>query len=122
MKDIYQNNIFKFYSSENDRINVLLENFTFFHRPSTEEQIDPKYRPPVNAFHQFSNWLKENEAKSAIYLITGYRGAGKSSFVNYVIRNLNRPQKKKFFQRKRQYIPISINMGQENLKEIELCG
>lgn len=116
----YKNSIFESFSSENDRINVLLENFTFFHRPSTEEQIDPKYRPPVNAFHQFTNWLKENEAKSAIYLITGYRGAGKSSFVNYVIRNLNRPQKKKFFQRKRQYIPISINMGQENLKEIEL--
>ena len=113
-------NTFQSYASENDRINVLLENFTFFHRPSTEEQIDPKYRPPVNAFHQFTNWLKENEAKSAIYLITGYRGAGKSSFVNYVIRNLNRPKEKKFFQRKRQYIPISINMGQENLKEIEL--
>lgn len=97
-----KDNIFRSsFSSENDRINVLLENFTFFHRPSTEEQIDPKYRPPVNAFHQFTNWLKENEAKSAIYLITGYRGAGKSSFVNYVIRKLNHPDKKRFFQRKR---------------------
>ena len=116
----YKNSIFESFSSENDRINVLLENFTFFHRPSTEEQIDPKYRPPVNAFHQFTNWLKENEAKSAIYLITGYRGAGKSSFVNYVIRELNHLNKRKFFQRKKQYISISINVGQENLNEIEI--
>lgn len=115
-----EDNFFGSYFSENDRVNVLLENFTFFHRPSTEEQIDPKYDPPKNAFHQFTNWLKENEAKSAIYLITGYRGAGKSSFVNYVIRELNHLNKRKFFQRKKQYISISINVGQENLNEIEI--
>lgn len=115
-----EDNFFGSYFSENDRVNVLLENFTFFHRPSTEEQIDPKYDPPKNAFHQFTSWLKENEAKSAIYLITGYRGAGKSSFVNYVIRELNHLNKRKFFQRKKQYISISINVGQENLNEIEI--
>lgn len=115
-----EDNFFGSYFSENDRVNVLLENFTFFHRPSTEEQIDPKYDPPKNAFHQFTNWLKENEAKSAIYLITGYRGAGKSSSVNYVIRELNHLNKRKFFQRKKQYISISINVGQENLNEIEI--
>ena len=53
-------------------------------------------------------------------MITGYRGAGKSSFVNYVIRELNHLNKRKFFQRKKQYISISINVGQENLNEIEI--
>ena len=42
-------------------------------------------------------------------------GAGKSSFVNYTINELNKKD-----PGNTQYIPISISLGQENMQEIEI--
>lgn len=103
------------YSSNNERINILMENFQFFHRTNSENINDPKYICPLGVYEQFSNWLKFNKAKSASYLITGYRGAGKTGFVHYVINDLN---KRKEINKK--FVPISISLGQEILDEIEL--
>lgn len=108
-------NPFEWIHTDNERISFRLRNFTFFHRSSTEEAIDPKYRPESNPLHQLSNWLKENQSDSGTYLITGYRGAGKSSFVNYTINELNKKD-----PGNTQYIPISISLGQENMQEIEI--
>ena len=104
----------RLHSSCCDRVNILMENFQFFHRTTTEEKTDPKYIYPTGAFQQFSNWLRSNRADSASYLITGYRGAGKTGFVNYVIKTLNEEQGEK------RFIPVSVSLGQENLNEIEL--
>ena len=104
----------RLHSSCCDRVNILMENFQFFHRTTTEEKTDPKYIYPTGAFQQFSNWLRSNRAGSASYLITGYRGAGKTGFVNYVIKTLNEEQGEK------RFIPVSVSLGQENLNEIEL--
>lgn len=109
------NNRFEWIHTENERISFLLRNFTFFHRSSTEEAIDPKYRPESNPLHQLSNWLENNQSDSGTYLITGYRGAGKSSFVNFTINKLNKENTKKT-----KYIPLSISLGQENMQEIEI--
>lgn len=79
-----RHNPFDHYSSRNARINILLENFHFFHRPTTsamDEKVDPKYIGKSNPMHQLYNWIKYNEANSGSYLVTGYRGAGKSSLV-----------------------------------------
>lgn len=108
-------NYFEWIHTDNERICFLLRNFTFFHRSSTEEAIDPKYRPESNPLHQLSNWLKNNQSDSGTYLITGYRGAGKSSFVNYTINELNKKA-----PGNTQYIPLSISLGQENMQEIEI--
>lgn len=102
------------YSSVNERINILMENFEFYHQTNTEDKTDPKYICPTGACQQFSNWLKFNKADSASYLITGYRGAGKTGFVNYVIKQLNEEKSGK------KFVPISVSLGQENLDEIEL--
>lgn len=117
MKSSSQNNneFERRYSSCNERINILMENFQFFHRTNSEGVNDPKYIFPKGAYEQFSNWLKYNKANSASYLITGFRGAGKTGFVHYVINNLN--NKKDI---KKKFVPISISLGQENLNEIEL--
>ena len=104
----------RLHSSCCDRVNILMENFQFFHRTTTEEKTDPKYIYPTGAYQQFSNWLRSNQADSASYLITGYRGAGKTGFVNYVIKMLNKEQGEK------RFIPVSVSLGQENLNEIEL--
>ena len=85
-----KNEFEKRYSANNERINILMENFQFFHRTNSENINDPKYICPLGGYEQFSNWLKFNKARSASYLITGYRGAGKTGFVHYVINDLNK--------------------------------
>ena len=95
----------RLHSSCCDRVNILMENFQFFHRTTTEDKTDPKYIYPTGAYQQFGNWLRSNRADSASYLITGYRGAGKTGFVNYVIKTLNKEQGEK------RFIPVSVAWG-----------
>lgn len=90
-----RHNPFDHYSSRNARINILLENFHFFHRPTTsamDEKVDPKYIGKSNPMHQLYNWIKYNEANSGSYLVTGYRGAGKSSLVGKLMKDLQREE------------------------------
>lgn len=90
-----RHNPFGHYSSRNARINILLENFHFFHRPTTsamDEKVDPKYIGKSNPMHQLYNWIKYNEANSGSYLVTGYRGAGKSSLVGKLMKDLQREE------------------------------
>ena len=90
-----EHNPFDHYSSRNARINILLENFHFFHRPTTsamDEKVDPKYIGKSNPMHQLYNWIKYNEANSGSYLVTGYRGAGKSSLVGKLMKDLQREE------------------------------
>lgn len=103
----------------NVRINVRLDNFHFFHRPITgalDEEEDGKYIERSNPIHQLYNWIRYNEADSGSYLVTGYRGAGKSSFVGQLIKKLREDQKKS----RLDYITLSVNLGQENIEEIEI--
>ena len=90
-----RHNPFDHYSSRNARINILLANFHFFHRPTTsamDEKVDPKYIGKSNPMHQLYNWIKYNEANSGSYLVTGYRGAGKSSLVGKLMKDLQREE------------------------------
>ena len=100
-------------------VNILLRNFSFFHQ-TTGEKTDPKYMLDREPNQQLYNWLKYNEADSASYLITGHRGAGKSSLVNYTIKQLIDENATFRRKNKKQYIKISISLGQEFLEEIEI--
>ena len=100
-------------------VNILLRNFSFFHQ-TTGEKTDPKYILDREPNQQLYNWLKYNEADSASYLITGHRGAGKSSLVNYTIKQLIDENVTFRRKNKKQYIKISISLGQEFLEEIEI--
>ena len=100
-------------------VNILLRNFSFFHQ-TTGEKTDPKYILDREPNQQLYNWLKYNEADSASYLITGHRGAGKSSLVNYTIKQLIDENATFRRKNKKQYIKISISLGQEFLEEIEI--
>lgn len=103
----------------NVRINIRLDNFHFFHRPLTgdpDEEEDGKYIGRSNPLHQLYNWIRYNHADSGSYLVTGYRGAGKSSFVGGLIKKLREDKKESH----RDYITLSVNLGQENIEEIEI--
>lgn len=98
------------YSSRNKRINILLENFRFFHQPSSDEEVDPKYISRQNAEHQLKNWLEEEKTNHGVYLVTGYRGMGKSSLVGKVLNDL----------KGKPYYVLKVNLGQENINEKEI--
>lgn len=108
----------EFYSGDT-RFNIRLENFVFYHKSfggGNYRKGEEKYRyiRPEGNIEQLSNWLKHNEADSGAYLITGYRGCGKSSFVNTVLDDLSQKDKTK------RYKPFFINLGQDNINEIEI--
>lgn len=103
----------RFSDGENKRISILLRNFSFYHRPSSVDRMDPKYREQANPMEQLTNWLRQDGDTGGSYLITGYRGAGKSSLVGAVLRKLKDDYKKSMFV-------LSVNLGQDNLNDVEV--
>lgn len=101
-------------TSQLKRLNIKLENFHFFHKPSNfEDNIeDSKYISRPGCEHQLTNWLQNNDTPNGCYLITGYRGMGKSSLVHQVIKSIINYNKKKT-------IAININLGQKDIDELQ---
>lgn len=77
--------LFDKYSAKVKRFNIPLPGFEYYHQPSTEERIDPKFIERVRIESKLRNWLVDEKTKSGSYLVTGYRGMGKSSFVGKVL-------------------------------------
>ncbi|MDE7111644.1 MAG: hypothetical protein K2O38_07055 [Muribaculaceae bacterium] len=75
---------------------------------------------------KLQSWLKDDlkddnvkgKKYSGAYLITGFRGMGKSSFVHKAIQNILKQSKKD--KDKYDYVPISINVGNDLLTSKEL--
>lgn len=83
-------NIFKRYYSKIENIYIPLPNFDFFHQASDLDGVDKKFVGRTRISQTLKNYLscqKENSF-SGSYLITGYRGMGKSSFVGKVIKEM----------------------------------
>ncbi len=82
-------NQFDIYSSKVKRINIPIPGFKFFHKASSEEEVDPKFIGREQISDKLYSWLKD-EPKGGSYLVTGFRGMGKSSFVGRVLNKLVR--------------------------------
>lgn len=74
------------FSSKIRKIYIPLPDFHFFHRPSKWEDTSPYFIGRRQIAEKLKNWLIDTEKNSTgAYLITGYRGMGKTSFVGKVI-------------------------------------
>lgn len=113
MRNTNADKLRRFSDGENKRISILLRNFSFYHRPSSVDRIDLKYREQANPMEQLTNWLRQDGETGGSYLITGYRGAGKSSLVGAVLKKLKDDYKKSMFV-------LSVNLGQDNLNDVEV--
>lgn len=82
-------NKFDIYSSKVKRVNIPIPAFKFFHKASSEEEVDPKFIGREQISDKLYSWLKEDPAGGS-YLVTGFRGMGKSSFVGHVLNKLVR--------------------------------
>lgn len=78
-------NPFNIYTSKVKRFNIPLPEFEHHHKSSSEEQVDKKYIGRKKISDRLYNWLIDEKTGSGSYLVTGYRGMGKSSFVGRIL-------------------------------------
>lgn len=112
---------------------VELNNYKFFHSPSVVGKIDGRFRGRKKIENKLNNILKASKVKSGAYLITGYRGVGKTSLVNKVLsRRVYFSSKtwKKFsrlllflkIRKPNAPIVLRLNLGHEELKEKDILN
>lgn len=83
------NNKYDNSSSKMRRIYIPLPGYKHFHKPSDAHDIDPHFIGRERIKNKLEQWLSDkNENYAGSYLVTGYRGMGKSSFVGKVINSL----------------------------------
>jgi|GEM_PF-6699196 len=101
-------------------IYIELPKYEYFHSPSSVDKVDPRFRGRNGIEYKLKNILNSTKTKSGAYLVTGYRGVGKTSLVNKVLNNL--VYKKSNSKKKKSNSPvvIRINLGHDELKEKDL--
>lgn len=68
---------------------IELHDYRFFHGPSEIDKPDSRFIGRKGIINKLKAILTADERKSGSYLITGYRGMGKSSFVSKAISEIS---------------------------------
>ncbi|MDR0771853.1 MAG: ATP-binding protein, partial [Candidatus Peribacteria bacterium] len=90
-------NNFDFLKSKIRELHIPLPNFKYFHKPSSEEEVFENFIGREEISERLEEWL--TKGNSGAYLITGYRGMGKSSFVGNVLNKITRKTVSKWWVR-----------------------
>lgn len=85
---------------------LLLERYAFFHSPSQVGDIDQRFMGRDRIIQKLKTLLTNAESSSGAYLVTGYRGMGKSSFVGKVLHEIN--SYRSSFKRASRYFRILL--------------
>jgi hypothetical protein len=80
-------------SSKNQRVFIELHDYSFYHGPSEIEQSDRRFIGRERLIERFRTVLTETSKKAGTYLVAGYRGMGKTSFVNKVLERIYTPSR-----------------------------
>lgn len=111
------------YYSHLHNIEIPLYGFKHFHYANNCEDDIEDFIGRSSIVDKLSAWLKDTSPKySGAYLVTGYRGMGKSSFVYEAIKKLKDDSSKAENKRCVEYVTIPINVGNELLSAKELLG
>ncbi|MBI9064235.1 MAG: ATP-binding protein [Marinilabiliaceae bacterium] len=106
-------------SSKVKRINIALPNgYEFFHSPSSEDKIDERFIGRTKLIKRFKDILLNSKIKKGAYLVTGYRGMGKSSFVSKVLKDVENEKKKQI----KRLVELKLNLGHEVLNEFDILS
>lgn len=108
---------------------IPLYGFNHYHSASNCEENAEGFIGRDSIIDKLSAWLDVPKGKttySGAYLITGYRGMGKSSFVHKAVEKLS-PKPKGFLERIKRlrepkYVIVTVNVGNELLTTKELLG
>jgi|GEM_PF-990875 len=77
------------YGSKIKDIFIELHNYAFYHSPSEINNGDRRFIGRKRILEKLKALLTNSETKSGAYLITGFRGMGKTSLVNKVISEIS---------------------------------
>lgn len=72
---------------------IELFDYSFFHRPSSVDELDSRFIGREKIKEKLTTILKNSETYSGTYLITGFRGMGKTSLVNNVLNEVQGEQR-----------------------------
>lgn len=98
-------------------IYIELEDYTFFHSPSGLDSQDERLIGRKDAFNRLRTILKNSKSKAGAYLITGFRGMGKTSLVRKVLRSI-KPSRWSLSPKRK--IIIEISLAQDDLKDVDI--
>ena len=77
-------------------LHIPLPNFEYFHKPSSEEKKFDNFIGREEEAERLEEWLANGD--SGAYLVTGYRGMGKTSLVGKVLNKIARTKRKKWIE------------------------
>jgi hypothetical protein len=77
------------FSSRIKKIFIELHGYNFFHGPSELKNIDKRFIGRRDIINKLKSIILNSETRSGAYLVTGYRGMGKSSFVSKTIDEID---------------------------------
>lgn len=107
----------RFYANLHSMI-IPLYGFKSFHHTNNESE-EEDFIGRQSIIDKLSAWLRASSNNyTGAYLITGYRGMGKSSFVNKAIKKLKEADKNEKFK----YVSVTVNVGNELLKTKNLLA
>lgn len=116
------------YDSKMHDITIPLMGFNGFHHAGNKDDFD-NFIGRESILDKLKMWLVDEGDKkrnttystnySGAYLVTGFRGMGKSAFVHKAIKDIKKHDKEKK-KSKALYVPISINVGNDMLTSKEL--
>jgi len=112
-------------------IYIELPGYKYNHRSRTENFIGR-----IDVKERLLNLLTiddYNDCPTGVYLVAGYRGVGKTSLVEYVIDELNKPNERNDLEKLKddlkaenlyltikKYTKIHINLSQDNVKDLDI--
>lgn len=70
------------FSSKIKKVLIELHNYDFFHSPSEINNLDPRFIGRSKIIERIKAIFSFSATKSGAYLVAGYRGIGKSSFIS----------------------------------------
>ena len=76
------------YGSRIKDIEIELHDYKFYHRPNDPSNPDQRFIGRQKEVDKLKTILTNSEVKSGTYLLTGFRGMGKTSIVNKILQEL----------------------------------
>lgn len=82
------------FSSRIKTVFIELPDFGFYHGPSDSKNKDKRIIGRKHLVQRLQNIILNSDSSTGAYLVTGYRGTGKSSLVSHVLSDLTLPESK----------------------------